>query len=60
MLTAEQVKQLKAKIKAEMLRRNGNGSLASYGSVTYDFTVQPTKGSGILTEHGKKNCGLIA
>lgn len=31
MVTAQQANELHAKIKAEMLRRNGHGSLASFG-----------------------------
>ena len=59
MLSAEQVNQLKAKIKAEMLRRRGTGSLASYGTAAYDFTVTPIEGQTILTEHGQKTVDLL-
>lgn len=58
-MTAEQVKELKAKIKDEMLRRNGNGSLAEYGSSSYDFSVVPQTGNQILTEHGQKTIDLL-
>ena len=38
MLTAEEINSLKAKVKAEMARRNGYGSLESYAGADYDFT----------------------
>ncbi len=49
MLSAEEVKQLKAKIKAEMLRRNKTGSLASYGSASYDFNCFTSSALSITT-----------
>lgn len=58
-MTTEQVKQLKAKIKAEMLRRDGNGSLASYGSSSYDFSATPTAGSSVKAEYGEKTINLL-
>lgn len=56
MLKADELVAIKAKVKQEMLRRNGYGSIASLGSSTYDFIVQPKTGPDqiILTEHGKK------
>ena len=59
MLTAAQAIELKAKIKAEMLRRNGFGSLAEYGTSSYDFTENPTKDELIMTEHGQKTVDLL-
>lgn len=60
MLTAEEMNTLKAKVKAEMLRRNyGSGSLSQYGSADYDFVVNPTQGGLILTEHGEKTINLL-
>ena len=59
MITAEQVIELKAKIKAEMLRRNGHGSLATYGDSTYDFTTNPVIGELIKAEHGQKTVDLL-
>lgn len=44
--------ELKAKVKAEMLRRNGTGSVASYGGTDYDFTDTSSKA---LKEHYEKN-----
>ena len=58
-MTTEQVKQLKAKIKDEMLRRNGNGSLANYGASSYDFSTTPTAGSGVKAEYGQKTINLL-
>lgn len=54
MMTADQIKTLKAQVKAEMLRRKYTGSVASYGGAAFDFTVQPTKDGPILAEHGNK------
>lgn len=45
---------LKARVKAEMLRRKYTGSLVSYGSSAYDYEVQPTEGSVVLPEHVNK------
>ena len=55
MLTAQQMKELKAAVKKEVLRRNASaGSLASYGSKEWDFDVEPTKGNITLASQGKK------
>lgn len=59
MITAEQVIELKSKIKAEMLRRNGYGSLAEYGSADYDFIETPVKDELIMAEHGQKTIDLL-
>lgn len=59
MITAEKVIELKAKIKAEMLRRDGHGSLATYGDSTYDFTTNPVIGELIKAEHGQKTVDLL-
>lgn len=45
---------LKEKVKAEMLRRCYEGSLAAYGGADYDFAVTPKNGSQILAEHVNK------
>lgn len=45
---------LKAKVKAEMLRRCRSGSVAAYGGAAYDFTVAPTKNGPVKGEHLKK------
>lgn len=59
MITAEKVIELKAKIKAEMLRRDGHGSLASYGDSNYDFITNPVIGELIKAEHGQKTVDLL-
>ena len=46
---------LKEKVKSEMLRRNGNGSVVEYGSETYDYETVPAAGGLILREHPEKN-----
>ena len=53
-LTASEFIALKNKIKAEMARRNGYGSLADYAGSEYDFTTTPAAGQPILTEQGQK------
>lgn len=58
-MTVQQLKNLKAAIKAEMLRRNGFGSLAAYGGSSYDFSTTPVVGMKTLPEHGQKTIDLI-
>ena len=55
MITAQQLNAIKARVKAEMLRRCGYGSLYSYGAASYDFTVTPSAGTKVLTEQGQKD-----
>lgn len=45
---------LKARVKAEMLRRKYRGTLVSYGSSAYDYDVVPTEGGVVLPEHVNK------
>lgn len=45
---------LKSRVKAEMLRRNGNGSLVTYGSSVYDYSIIPKKGDMPKIEHYSK------
>ena len=45
---------LKARVKAEMLRRKYKGTLVSYGSSAYDYEVQPAEGGVVLPEHVNK------
>ena len=54
LLTADAV-NLKAKVRAEMLRRSRTGSVAAYGGTDYDFTAVPQDGGPLLGEHLKKN-----
>lgn len=54
-VAAERFVQLKAKVKAEMLRRNQSGSVASYGGAAYDYSVVPASGKIIKEEHRNKN-----
>ena len=58
-MTAAQVVELKEKLKAELARRNGNGSVAEFASEEYDFTVIPKEGQPITEEHGKKIVDLL-
>ena len=65
MLTAEEIKNIKSKIKTEMLRRSLDnsqqnfGSLNKFGGSDYDFTIEPVKDSHILQEHGEKTINLL-
>ena len=54
MLTSEKINELKAKVKTEMARRSGNGSLANFAGSAYDFSDVPAPGKLILAEHGQK------
>ena len=58
-LTAEQVVELKKKLKKELARRNGNGSVAEFSGPLYDFNTQPVVGEPIKMEHGKKIIDLL-
>lgn len=53
-LLASDINSLKAKVKKEMLRRDGRGSLVEYGGTTYDYSVVPAKGGKLLIEHANK------
>lgn len=46
--------QLKARVKAECLRRCYQGSVAEYGGAAYDFTNAPSTDKNVLTEHFEK------
>lgn len=48
---AERFTALKAKVKAEMLRRDQSGSVAAYGGSAYDYTEPPAAGKTIRQEH---------
>ena len=58
-ITAEKFNSIKARVKAEMSRRNGYGSMASFSGSDYDFTVTPAKDGVILKEHGQKTVDLL-
>lgn len=53
-ILASELISIKARVKAEMLRRNKVGSLTSYGGSAYDYTVTPVAGDPILPEHFNK------
>lgn len=50
-VSATRFTQLKAKVKAEMLRRKYSGSVANYGSSDFDYTVVPKLDGIVQTEH---------
>lgn len=54
MLTAAQINELKAKVKTEMARRSGYGSLARFAGSEYGFDQTPAPGGLIMAEHGRK------
>lgn len=45
---------MKARVKAEVLRRNQSGSVAAYGGSAYDYTVAPAAGKTVRVEHRDK------
>ena len=51
----DRLTKLKAKVKAECLRRKYTDSVESYGSSTYDFSNNPTVGGVIKREYYDKN-----
>ena len=53
-ITASDFISLKARVKAECERRAYNGSVASYATSAYDYTVVPTSGTVPLPEHFNK------
>lgn len=53
-ITASDFISLKARIKAECERRSYNGSVASYATSAYDYTVIPTSEDAPLPEHFNK------
>lgn len=65
MLTVEQIIEIKAKLKKEMLRRGLNNSNSSFGSLSefggdkYDFTSNPLENSKIIQEHGEKTINIL-
>lgn len=54
LLKPERYNTLKAQIKAEMLRRNQTGSVASYGGANYDYTTAPASDTPLKREHYEK------
>ena len=53
-ILASELIAIKARVKAEMQRRDRVGSLAEYGGSDYDYTVTPVAGNPILPEHFNK------
>ena len=51
---ADRFTALKARVKAEMQRRNQSGSVAGYGGSSYDYTVAPAAGKTVRAEHRDK------
>ncbi len=59
-ITPDGFVNLKARVKAEMNRRNGYGSLTNYAAASYDYTVVPASGGYILEEHFDKIRDVMA
>jgi len=55
LIKADRFIALKNAVKAEMQRRNGTGSVSSYGGTAYDYTVTPKSGQVVLKEYLTKN-----
>lgn len=53
-IQADRFAALKAKVKAECLRRCYSGSVAGYGGADYDYTAAPASGRVIRQEHRDK------
>ena len=53
-ILASDINSLKARVKAEMLRRKYTTSLASYGGTSYDYTTVPAVGVLAAREHANK------
>lgn len=51
---AQEMIDLKARVKAEMQRRCRNGTLVAYAGTDYDYTVIPETGGQMLVEHVNK------
>lgn len=51
---ADRFTALKARVKAEMQRRNQSGSVAGYGGSSYDYAVAPAAGGVVRAEHRDK------
>lgn len=54
LLNAEEIKNLKARVKAECQRRAFEDSVASYGDTSYDYSEVPASGIKIKKEHYDK------
>lgn len=54
-MKAKDVKELKRKLKEELHRRNGYGSVSHLAAKRYNFDEQPEDGKPIKAEHGEKN-----
>lgn len=73
MLSASEINTLKQKIKTEMARRSGYGSLSSnggydyavpgeninYAGAAFDFVEIPSSNGPVLKEHGEKTIDLL-
>lgn len=51
---------MKARVKAETLRRCHSGSVASYGGSAYDYTAAPGAGKTLRNEHVDKLTGPLS
>jgi hypothetical protein len=54
LISADRMKTLKARVKAECQRRNKTDNIASYGDTGYDYTTIPALDGTITLEHRDK------
>lgn len=59
-MKSQDFKALKARVKNEMARRNGNGNISTYGGSTYDYTTIPSDKAFIKEEHFNKVKDVLA
>ena len=60
-IEAERFAELKARVKAECLRRCHTGSVAEYGGEKYEYTNSPTEDHTVDVEHyARKGRALTA
>ena len=53
-ISAERIAELKARVKAECLRRCHVDSVEAYGGQQYDFSKNPASGNIAFEEHAEK------
>lgn len=58
-MKASELANIKASIKAELLRRDGFGSVAEFGGSAYDLSKLPTIGEKMRPEYGEKTIDLL-
>ena len=57
-MTAQEMNDLKSKIKSLCSKRGGFGSLSSFSGSSYNFSTTPVDGGIIRAEHGQKTIDI--